>query len=151
MAAKDNSERIELSNNYLLEKLKSIKENNAKIQYVMNIFLSRPQLNIKQICTRLEYGERHFHRIFSREFGIPPKKFQCLLRINMAIKMMASGKFNKLTDIAYEAGYSDQAHFIKDFKSFTNMTPSSFLKNKISITILTNYKDEVVDGMVYSG
>jgi AraC-like DNA-binding protein len=33
-----------------------------------------------------------------------------------------------LADLALECGYSDQAHFIKDFKRFTDMTPSAFVK-----------------------
>jgi AraC-like DNA-binding protein len=34
-----------------------------------------------------------------------------------------------LTDTAHTAGYFDQAHFIKDFKSFTGETPDAFFKS----------------------
>lgn len=31
-----------------------------------------------------------------------------------------------LTEIAYEAGYYDQSHFIREFKSYTNLTPKQY-------------------------
>ncbi|KAA3639779.1 MAG: AraC family transcriptional regulator [Bacteroidetes bacterium] len=146
MEAQNNLERLRLANEYLSEKLKKVKETNQKVQFALNLLLSNPQLNIKQICNHLEYGERHFHRTFSRTFGLSPKKFQCLLRINKVINLMGSGKFQKLTDIAYQAGYADQAHFIRDFKSYTNMTPKAFLKSELNITSLINFREEVVNG-----
>jgi AraC-like DNA-binding protein len=32
-----------------------------------------------------------------------------------------------LSDLAVEMGYSDQSHFIKEFKRFQKMTPVEFL------------------------
>lgn len=32
------------------------------------------------------------------------------------------------TDIAYEFGYSDQAHFIKEFQEFCGINPSNYIK-----------------------
>jgi len=33
---------------------------------------------------------------------------------------------HRLTGVAYESGYFDQAHFIKDFKKFTGVTPQQY-------------------------
>jgi AraC-like DNA-binding protein len=38
-------------------------------------------------------------------------------------------KNESLTSIAYGCGYFDQSHFIKEFKSFTGLTPSAYLKS----------------------
>jgi len=33
-----------------------------------------------------------------------------------------------LTELAHECGYSDQAHFIKEFKAFTGKTPTQYAR-----------------------
>jgi AraC-like DNA-binding protein len=32
----------------------------------------------------------------------------------------------QLTGVAYESGYFDQAHFIKEFKKYTGITPQQY-------------------------
>jgi len=45
-------------------------------------------------------------------------------------KLVKVGKDEKsLTALAYDFGYFDQSHFIKDFKLFTGKTPSGFFKS----------------------
>jgi AraC-like DNA-binding protein len=36
---------------------------------------------------------------------------------------MQARRFERLTDIAHDLGYTDQSHFIKDIKEFTGSTP----------------------------
>lgn len=56
--------------------------------------------------------------------GAPPKKFAPIVRLNYILN--TSGKRNNLTEPGLNARYFDQAHFIKDFKSFTGETPEYF-------------------------
>ncbi|MFD0878251.1 helix-turn-helix domain-containing protein, partial [Massilia pinisoli] len=41
-----------------------------------------------------------------------------------------------LTAIAYEGNYYDQAHFIKDFKAFTGVSPKKFYANNLRMSAL---------------
>ena len=41
--------------------------------------------------------------------------------------MMLNEESDSLTSIAYENEYFDQAHFIKDFKELTGVSPKAFL------------------------
>jgi AraC-like DNA-binding protein len=45
-----------------------------------------------------------------------------------------------LTEIAYEAGFSDQPHFIHDFKRFTGSAPEVFLSQLVPRNLPTFYK-----------
>jgi AraC-like DNA-binding protein len=45
-----------------------------------------------------------------------------------------------LTSIAYECGYFDQSHFIREFKSFTGIAPSDFLPENSSALLASPNK-----------
>jgi AraC-like DNA-binding protein len=42
--------------------------------------------------------------------------------------IISAQKDQSLTAMAYDYGYFDQSHFIKDFKSFTGRTPLQYFK-----------------------
>jgi len=48
-----------------------------------------------------------------------------------------------LTGLAYECGYFDQAHFIKDFKAFAGRTPSDYARQMRKLQEILRSKDVV--------
>ena len=65
-------------------------------------------------------------RRFRRRVGAPPRKFASIVRMRHVLRLQRAG--GSLTEIAHRAGYCDQSHFIKDFKSFTGLAPESFFR-----------------------
>jgi AraC-like DNA-binding protein len=65
-------------------------------------------------------------RRFRKVVGASPRKFASIVRLRHALRLRNGG--GKLTEIAYAAGYFDQAHFIKDFRNFTGLAPQSFFE-----------------------
>ncbi len=50
------------------------------------------------------------------------------MRFNEILKNVNEKGPMKWTDIAYQFGYSDQSHFIKEFKNFSGFSPEAFIK-----------------------
>lgn len=51
-------------------------------------------------------------------------------RLNEVYKMLENQKKLNYSKVAYECGYSDQSHFIRDFKSIMGVKPTIFVKNR---------------------
>lgn len=82
---------------------------------------------ISDIADRLNISIRTLERRFMRYIGLTPKQYAKIIRINSVMRMMNSPGLNRLTDIAYQFGYYDQTHFIKEFKSVTGTKPTGFV------------------------
>lgn len=87
-------------------------------------------INVKKLCEVICLSERHLRRFSSEWIGMKPEKFIQYKKYLNALHFFHSSK-NKLRDIALEAGYYDQPHFIREFKSFTGMTPRQY-RNSMS-------------------
>ena len=70
------------------------------------------------------YGlsERYIEKLFVDMVGITPSAFFSVHRFDKSLDLVLSSGL-RLTSIAYDCGYYDQAHFIKEFKKFTAITP----------------------------
>jgi AraC-like DNA-binding protein len=73
----------------------------------------------------------HLIRVFKKQTGLTPHAYQMQLKLNEARRLIFKDK--SLTEIAYELGFSDQAHFTNTFKKYANgANPRDVLKTAIS-------------------
>lgn len=63
-------------------------------------------------------------RDFKETFRISPHAYQTILRINYSKKELRRGR--QVLDVALDAGFYDQSHFIRVFKSYVGLTPSRY-------------------------
>ena len=73
---------------------------------------------------RLGMTREHVSRRFQREFGMPASVFRSEFRFRRALAMVTALSM-PLVSVALEAGYADQAHLTRDFKSRTGVTPAA--------------------------
>ena len=83
---------------------------------------------------------RQLERMFVKQVGVSPKQLGKLIRLQSALKMLLNQEDESLTNIAYSSEYYDQAHFIKDFKEFTGVSPKEFLGNDNMVLSSAFYK-----------
>jgi AraC-like DNA-binding protein len=75
------------------------------------------------------YSPRHFISIFRSAVGLNPKLYYRIRRFNSAVRSVAAG--GCLSDIAMEAGYSDQAHMAREFRAFAGVAPTEYRPSAI--------------------
>ena len=67
----------------------------------------------------------HVSRAFRREYGVTVAEYARSLRLEWARAQIALGD-TPLARIAVEAGFSDQSHFTRAFRSHTGVTPGRY-------------------------
>ena len=67
---------------------------------------------------------RSTHRYFVNQLKTSPKEYLQIKKIREAMPLIL--KNTPLIEIAYSLNFTDQSHFIKTFKQYTNLTPSQF-------------------------
>jgi AraC-like DNA-binding protein len=90
---------------------------------------------LKQVQNKLCITERTFQRVFAEKIGVSPNQYRRITQFHSAFQQLNQKRFTHLSDIAFINEYTDQSHFIRTFKEFTNMTPKEYLnlgKNKQS-------------------
>lgn len=63
-------------------------------------------------------------RVFHKHVGIPPHKYQTMVRVHRARKLLRSGA--TISDVAYLAGFCDQSHLNRCFKATLGVTPGKY-------------------------
>ncbi len=82
--------------------------------------------SIEAVVTQAGISHRHFAARFRRDVGLNPKVYCRVLRFQAALQRLASDPSVPLVTVALHAGYSDQAHFQRDFREFAGLTPAGY-------------------------
>src|SRR5690554_1354668 len=70
---------------------------------------------IKKLAEMLQMGTRSLERRFLEILGIAPKSYSKIIQFNHAFRLLEETN-KKIVDIALEAGYYDQSHFVNHFR-----------------------------------
>jgi AraC-like DNA-binding protein len=126
MNAGSDQERVAMLSRFLADALQRTKTRDDVIEEGLRLIQnSAGMITIKTILEYLDISERQFERRFCQTVGLSPLSYIRVKRFNEAIRLMKTGRYDRLTDIAYALKFHDQSHFIRDIKAFTGITPKS--------------------------
>jgi AraC-like DNA-binding protein len=90
------------------------------------LYRSKGQFRVAELADHCNLSVRQLQRQFDETTGVSPKTLGRIIRFEAIRNRLMSDPNVNLTELAYEFGYTDQAHFIKDFKTFTDRTPGEY-------------------------
>lgn len=124
--AQHNQQRIAVIERFLLSQLQEPQSHPLIDHAIKEIYSARGNITIKDLISDLPVSRDPFEKKFRQVTGTSPKQFSGIVRLRHVIDNHSNQK--SLTETAHSAGYFDQSHFTRDFKSFTGQTPSAFFE-----------------------
>lgn len=94
---------------------------NAVVEYVEG---DPEVLRVAQVCAKFAVTDRTLQRLVERRTGLTPKWLIQRRRLQDAVGMIREG--TDLARVAADLGYADQAHFTRDFRAVTGLTPGRY-------------------------
>jgi len=120
-------QKVKVLEAFLLTRLMSTPKKQEKLGLVEGLChsISRhgESFDLGRLAAETGFSARYIQKLFLNYVGISPNSFYSVQRFNKSLELVRSAN-TSLTNIAYECGYYDQAHFIREFKSYTGLTPS---------------------------
>jgi len=98
------------------------------IAFALGEFESAPGLRSSaRVAEKVNLSQRRFIDIFRNEVGMAPKLFCRVQRFQEAIESIQHQQAVDWADLALSCGYTDQSHFIHEFREFSGLRPSEYL------------------------
>jgi AraC-like DNA-binding protein len=90
------------------------------------LLATRGRVRIDSLVEKSGLSPRHFQRRFTTQIGLSPKLYARTTRFDAALMAHRKDPARPWTAIVHEAGYFDQAHFVRDCHALVRAAPSQF-------------------------
>lgn len=107
-----------------------------QVSYEVEAFINYLQTNkpasISKMVKEIGITERNLERKFKAEVGLTPKKYIQITRVFQIVEQLHEDA--DWQQIVYDNNYADQAHFINEFKKYTNIAPGLYVRKGLTLT-----------------
>ncbi|MCB0805191.1 MAG: AraC family transcriptional regulator [Bacteroidales bacterium] len=124
----ETQERLDRIESFLME---IFRENNSSQinRAVYEIYHQKGFVTIETLAGKVCLSPQQFRKRFNEEVGLSPREYARIVRINHVLSLLRNKTASTLTQLTYQLGYFDQAHFIRDFKAVMGDSPKHFVGN----------------------
>jgi methylphosphotriester-DNA--protein-cysteine methyltransferase len=124
--------RFRILERALLEKGKGRLEKHPAVEHALKVFDRRElPVSVAEVTEQTGLSARRFIEVFRDKVGLTPKLYSRIQRFQQVIHTLHKLEEPDLAEVALSCGYFDQAHFIHDFREFSGLNPSAYLRHRI--------------------
>ena len=120
-------EKLELISNWLINRMDEQKNPNKELMENVNQLATNPISDHKTIVQNYSKTQKHLIDQYKKYCGLTPKVLHRIFRFNLMLQQLHKNEKIEWSQIAYQFGYTDQSHFIKEFKEFSGFNPQDFI------------------------
>jgi AraC-like DNA-binding protein len=116
--------RMDLFESLLMERLPRVHGLHPAVAHALARFEQTNE--VRQVVRQTGYSHRRFIELFTRAVGLTPKLYCRVSRFQSVLNRIADDAPGSWVDVAMDSGYSDQPHFVRQFKEFSGVTPTEY-------------------------
>ena len=116
----------------LLTRLTGPPGRHPAVAFALNVIQAAPHTHtIGRLTERIGISPRRFIQVFTAEVGLTPKVFCRVRRFQRVLALIERNEEIDWADVAVAGGYYDQAHFIHDFRAFSGINPTAYVRANV--------------------
>lgn len=120
----EREQQVGLIRDFIASRLERAGPRDTLVEQSLELIRSHIEyISVKILLELLHVSERTFQRRFYRSTGVTPQFYIRVKRFNEAIRLMNTGRYERLSDVAQALQFHDQSHFIRDMREFSGITP----------------------------
>lgn len=100
----------------------------ARLDVLQDCLYLAPDTRIGSLAAEGGWSLRHFERLFTQAYGVTPKYFARVARLQQVARHMALGVQPGVAAAVMEAGFYDQPHFIHELQRLSGLRPKDFVR-----------------------
>lgn len=109
----------------LLARLANLTPLRAADRHALALVMHRPELDLMAVARTIGWSRKHLASRVQDTIGIGPRSFRRLLRFARVVEG-AGVRDRGRAGLAYDCGYSDQSHMVREFREFAGVSPTAF-------------------------
>ena len=112
-----------------------------RVKRVIELMQGEPDrvFSLGKMAEAVNLSATHFCFLFKSVTGVPPKRYLKSLKMRHAATLLTS-TFLSVKEIVRRAAFTDESHFVRDFKRIYGMTPSQY-RNDAMLSSESNKTD----------
>jgi len=134
LQATSRAARFHILERELLSRARGRLEKHPAVPYALKLFgnVDVP-CSVAHVTEKIGLSARRFIEVFRNEVGVSPKLYSRVRRFQKVLHALHGTPDPDLADVALSFGYFDQAHFIHEFREFSGISPSTYLRQRIYV------------------
>ena len=123
-------QKLNLTRQYLLNQLQNHYPEKTYLNRAADLIrVENFTSKVDELSGKVYISRRQLEREFKEKIGLSPKQYIRIARLNAINRYLQSGREINLGSLSLEAGFADQAHLCREFKTFAGLPPAKFMES----------------------
>lgn len=129
-ASQTDQQAVAVAEQFIMSRFHEAKGDRKKVILALEAIRSNPFVSAEVWASKAYVCERQMQRLIKEYLGYRPMYYARMVRFGRVMQEAQKYQRMDVSQMAYQFGYSDQAHLTRDFRQFAGSPPAAFCKQQ---------------------